>query len=243
MLILNCKLFFLAFAISYSPITVAQGLKVTSSLYLGSFNMHTSNALMDEAQVQLQENYDLPFKKSTPYPANIGFQIEILSNRSNRNWQFGGFISIISTGTRIGYSDYSGSFYFDNLVNCLIVGMMTETQLIKKDKNKLIFKGSVGYSFINNEYTTNIHLTEDNAVIHHEIYNPINLTIEPSLKYERSITNRIGVYSGVGFLIDLSGNYFSEDPENQAVISPKGDGPKVEMTGFRVHLGLTVLIF
>lgn len=87
------------------------------------------------SQEQLVLQAEIPFSTRIvqDYPAhyNLRAQAELLFNKKN---SLGVFAESMSTGGRITYSDYSGSFYLDQLVSAVQFGALYHHNLYQKNK-------------------------------------------------------------------------------------------------------------
>ena len=110
----------------------SQGIKIRLQGGLGTYSM--SDLKTFDKMVVGQ--FPLPLKKTEDFPPYGYFKGSVLF-AINQNISFGPLYAYNSTGSRHSLSDYSGVFYYDDLVQASSVGISFSYS--KEMNNKLLF--------------------------------------------------------------------------------------------------------
>ena len=220
----------------------SQNVKISVGPSFGTFSFATLKEENRAFAKSVSGSINVPMQTVTDYPSNVGLYLDITSNSNRKSWQSGGFLAINSSVSRLGYADYSGSLTYDNRVSQITLGGVFQTAISQTDYSQFQFRALVGLSFVNNTYVTSLQFVDGPKQEETESYQPINFAIMPSFRYSKVSQKNMRLFLETGYFIDLPGNLFSKDPNNQALISAQGDGPAVEMSGIRVIAGLEFLI-
>lgn len=107
----------------------------------------------------LKTQIDIPTKVTDNFP-NVPFtSAEFLFNRGS--FSFGGYFNSISTGGRIAYSDYSGSFKIDGIITSTTSGLLVNFIVQENDYANLCLDFRGGFSLLNLQLSENVTIGKD----------------------------------------------------------------------------------
>jgi hypothetical protein len=149
-------------------------------------------------------------------------------------------ISRHSTGSRISSKDYSGTYYFDNIINAWIPGIFVKVPLTSIGRVEL--EGQLEAGLIFSKARTNEYLSlYDTVFLDNEFsLKSVNQYIEPILKISYPVKRfRISCqisymlqYGKEGFKIDQPGNPQVLNPGTNTALKPEWDGLRLNLSVF-----------
>jgi hypothetical protein len=135
-----------------------------------------------------------------------------------------------TTGSRLAYSDYSGSYTFDQVLSCHSLGMRMEVLSEKNKKSELFicFVFGIGFSkwSVNEKLVVgDIHKSSS------ERFDALRPFIYPALKLRYKLTPLISLVPAVGFSLDVPTKYHVHNQKD--AITDKAaswTGPRADFT-------------
>jgi hypothetical protein len=148
------------------------------------------------------------------------------------NWYWAGpSYQYHSTGSRVGAKDYSGSYYFDQILSTHQLGLENEIRISKGLKPAIFLdiSGGVNFSTWKMEEVLEISGERDEEQSEYVAIKPFVL---PALKISYPVYKDFTVSAQAGYLFDLGGKYhLSGNKDYQSTL-------KIPWSGYRFSLGL-----
>ncbi|MDT3740294.1 MAG: hypothetical protein RO257_12435 [Candidatus Kapabacteria bacterium] len=154
----------------------------------------------------------LPFnaKITDDYPENPYFHGEILLLL--HDFELGASLSLISTGTRVYYADYSGEYKFDNVISNFEYGIIIKTPGASETQPfKVQLSGEIGVSSVDIKSTEYLRVFNDSES-NSDIFNNKILFFEFGVKLN---------YYFEGIIASVGASYVVE-PQKELTISFEG---------------------
>jgi len=152
------------------------------------------------------------------------------------NWYWAGpSYQYHSTGSRVGAKDYSGSYYFDQILSAHQLGIENEIRISKTMRPAIFLdiSGGVNFSTWKTEEVLEISGERDEDQSEYVAIKPFVL---PALKISYLVYKDFSVTAQAGYLFDLGGNYhLSGNKDYQSTL-------KIPWSGYRFSLSLEYLV-
>ena len=131
-----------------------------------------------------------------------------------------------TTGSRLGASDYSGSYTFDQILSCHSVYFQLEGTVYKMNEVafSINFSGGVQISKWN---TTEKLVLQDQSLSLFENFKGLRPFIYPSFKVSYPLTEFLSLSTSAGYSIDIGGKYKNVDQTNSEMIA-QWNGLRIE---------------
>ncbi len=199
---------------------------MTARVVYGEYRMEDHKDKQLELMRELKNTYNLPFIITNDYPAHAGY--ELLFNGAFERWTLGTKIAVRTTGGRVQYRDYSGSYSVDRQL------MITEvTEFIGlRVTNKLPFSSdlglNIGFGQTKDEYSQVIELTDGDVNTYSNQYTTITGILGPESRSQFLISNK--------FLVQVMAAYDMQFYESHDVYVVS----KPDWSGWRFGIGLGI---
>ncbi len=166
-----------------------------------SFSMNELQTLNDEF-IQDYQSYKIGMHQTARFPAYLGFMAEFYFNTAKTPYGF--FVEHTSTGSRLTYSDYSGSLTLDQLVRRNSLGILTEQTIFAK--RQIAVLASLHVSLFMNTLTLKETLTiGENSNENKTQFSGLGIGVEPGITLRKKIGNfLIGVYFAYQFDVPIT---------------------------------------
>lgn len=191
------------------------------SVGFNNFQMNSLKILNSELNQQASDNYKINTKIVDDYPPFWGYSLAYKS-KVFKYFNFGAIVGLTSTGSRINYTDYSGSYSLDNKVHCLNYGLVLDV-VANLDDNvdfNLGFEGGLLHSFLN----TKESLTIGNESQSNQYdFDAASYYLNVNLKLYHQIHESFKIGFNLGFLIDFNDYYKLTTNNNRVLVFPSNN--------------------
>lgn len=211
----------------------SQEIKLELQCGVGTYSM--SDLKMFDLQVLQQVH--LPLVQTENFPPYAFIKGAVMYG-INSMFNVGPIYSFNSTGSRYSLSDYSGSYYYEDLVQAHSVGI---SFVYYRETHMRITLGAYidgGVSFSQVQFTQHFELDEiDIEEANHVFANETRYFIEPGIRLGYPIKN---IEPGVvmGYNIPLGNNGLEEKDSEQILYLRNGDKVNSDWNGFRVSFSI-----
>jgi len=224
----------IAFVFGFTLICKAQKIEFSGSMIYGAYSMKDVSAFQQEVYEQLP----VPAKIISDFPNYFGWELKAMHRFPKLS--FGVYTSFHSTGSRISYNDYSGSFEYDQRAKITQLGLCIDYFVLPRENKWQAFLSlQVGAGW------TNFAII-DKLVVNGQTLNNRNLdfksshiTLQPGLGIKRNIGNFF-ISTQAAYLIDSASSL--KDNADLKLISNDGWPIGVDWSGLRLSIGLGVLL-
>lgn len=195
-------------------------------------------SMRDLKQFQKEVAGNLPFPVTiTSYPSFIGYEAKLLFSR--KKFEIGPWFAFNSTGGRISYSDYSGGFYYNELLQIFQFGASGALRLTEGGNrwqvNALLDLG-VGQTNYEFEFEAQVN----SAVIDSQNLEFVSFhyLAKPSISVKRILSDVFFVHGDLGFMLDSGGILKFKEDKNLNLINQNGAPIGPNWSGWRVTIGV-----
>lgn len=202
---------------------------------LGGFKMEEMKKHQSEIQIQFPTNV----KIIESFPSYWGYELSITGEV--REWlRLGGMIGITSTGGRMHYADYSGEIECDQITIAKMVALQGEVLLNPYEGPPIFFTCKTGAIFGN--YVLDVLIdVNNNQDTEHLKFVANNVFIEPGLKISQHIFSHLSATLYGGYNINVYKDELKlADNKDLFLLDNSGKVVRLDWTGFRVNLGISV---
>ena len=184
----TCFLFLLAFAFVQLK---AQTVELMFTAGMGGYSMRDLKKMNTDMQSQIPFNTKLT--NDFPMTMQYGGHFAV---RLSHNYKIGVLYAFNSTGSRITSSDYSGSYYYDNIVTGHTIGMLNGFRLYDYKAFRVDFQANIG--IVASILRLNEELTvADTTISTSAHYSAVGIFLEPRAEFSYRWKNlKTGVYLG-----------------------------------------------
>lgn len=211
------------------------GIKIQLQGGLGSYSM----ADMKDLDRFITNQITLPLHQTNNFPSYWFYKGALLFN-INRNLSFGPMYAFHSTGSRYSLADYSGQYYFDDLVQAHSLGV-TFNYLMTTDFNlNWGFYLDGGMSFSKIKFKEHLELVDiENQMNDNSYAKETSFFVEPGICFSYPIKFiEPGIH--IGYLFPVSHKGLKENESEQYFYLPDGEKAKTGWNGGRVSLAVTI---
>jgi hypothetical protein len=215
--------------------TFSKGTKIQLQGGIGTYAMSDMKSL----DRYMLNQINLPLKETNNFPPYFFHQGSILFELNNE-FSFGPMYAFHSTGSRHSLGDYSGEYYYDNLVQSHSFGLSFEYLRVTNTDLKWGAYLDGGINLSKAELTQHLELTD----IEEDFSNSTNAKetsffAEPGFRLAYTLkTVEPGFH--IGYWIPVSSKGFKEDESNEYLYLPNGNKVKSGWNGLRIGLSLTI---
>lgn len=216
-------------------VSFGKGIKVQFLGGLGTYSMSD----MKDMDRFIVDQIPLPLHETKKFPAYWFYKGALLFNVSN-NFSFGPMYAFHSTGSRYSLADYSGKYYYDDLIHAHSLGLKFDYSILTNfilncgvyldggmSFSKVQFKEHLELTEIEDQYTDNTYAKATSYFIEPGIY----------LKYPLKIIEP-GLH--IGYLFPILRKGLKEDESEQYLYLPWGEKAKSGWNGFRLSISITI---
>ncbi len=131
-----------------------------------------------------------------------------------------------TTGSRLGASDYSGSYTFDQILSCHSVYFQSEATVYKVKEAAFSINLSTGFQ-ISKWNTTEKLVLQDQSLSLYENFKGLRPFIYPSVKILYPLADFLSVSTSAGYSMDVGGKYKNVDQTGSDMIA-QWNGLRIE---------------
>lgn len=234
----------MALKISYSLLTLSsvfslssfvevqgQHLEVSAGITYGSFKMEEVISFQQEIVRQLP----VSAQTMSDFPNHYGFESKFTYKLSQ--FSLGLFGSFISSGSRVSYNDYSGSFEYNQIAKLTQLGLSSEYFLSKNTGSDWQFSPSLQVGIGKTSFNINDQMIVGGSILLEDNLNftSSHITINPGFNIRRTF-NKFFIKTNFGYLIDLPGFLEYSEDKRLNLINENKDPIGVDWSGFRISL-------
>ncbi|MCY1718779.1 hypothetical protein OU798_00390 [Prolixibacteraceae bacterium Z1-6] len=213
----------------------SKGIKLQLQGGLGTYAM-TDMKLFDSYMLN---QITIPLKQTENFPAYWFYQGSLLVEINNE-LSFGPMYAFHSTGSRHSLADYSGKYYFDNLVQAHSVGLSFEYLRTTGTNLKWGAYLDGGMNFSKMQFTQHLELTDvDDEFTNDNFAKETSYFAEPGIRLAYPL-KIIEPGFHLGYWIPVSGKGFKDDKSGDFLYLPNGNKLKSGWNGLRIGLSLTI---
>ncbi len=170
----------------------------------------------------------LPFEVQTinDFPSTICYGGYVLTPL-NSWFSLGLNYQYYTTGSRLGASDYSGSYSFDQIISAHAPGIHVEILLRQSKYYLFYFEGIAGVQLAKWKLSEKTKLGDQQQIDNKEL-NAKKPFIFPRLKIMYPLTDHLGLVATAGYSFDLGGKYrLSDDTQSKSTTKVPFSGLKL----------------
>jgi hypothetical protein len=204
----------------------AQKVELMFTTGMATYSMRDLKKMNDDLQAQI------PFSTSVTdnFPMTFQFGGHFAVQLSN-NYKIGILYAYNSTGSRLTSSDYSGSYYFDNIVTGHTIGMLNGFRVYSHEAFRIDFQANIGVvaSILKMNEALNVADTSMSASSH---FTATGIFLEPRFEGSYQWKHlKVGAY--LGYLVNPMGKITDDDGQkSSATINWSG-------LRFGIEIGIT----
>lgn len=227
---------FCIFSFFFSSAGYSQDIGIT--IGYGTFKMEDLKALNEEIASQ---NQSLGLKTTNNFPGFLILGANGFAPISEK-FELGGQISLASTGSRMAYSDYSGSMTIDQKLYGVNVGVTPRVILEQDQKNMISLEGTTGITVSGHSIKSSLQVGDetDSDLVK---FSSLNLFFEPGFRYGRILGEsplRISVRMAYNINVVKGKLLFSDDKE--AFLTVNEEPAHADWSGFRTEINFSYII-
>jgi len=222
-------------AFTLHPSIYAKGIKLQLQSGVGTYSMSD----MKSFDLFMISQIPLPLQETRNFPAYWYYQGALLFE-INDHLSLGPMYAFHSTGSRHSLADYSGQYYFDDMIHSHSIGLTTEYLRQTSNNLKLGAYLDTGISFSKATFKQYLELTEIEG--NSSFKNNASETgyfVEPGFRVAYPI-RFIEPGFHIGYYFPVYSNGFKENEEDQSLYLSNGDKLKSGWNGIRIGLSLTI---
>lgn len=224
------KLFFQLIILALGFNTLAQ--ESRPKLKLGAFGGFANYSFENLEKLNDEVINQLPFDVVVidNFPSRIFFGGHVLIRVANW-YSVGPAFEFHSTGSRVGASDYSGSYHFDQILSTHQLGIENEIRISKNIKPAVFIEISGGVNFSSWKMEEVLDIGEEKQE-DKSSYDAVKPFVYPAMKIAYPVYKDFSAFAKAGYLFDLGGKYhLSGNKDYQSTL-------KIPWNGLRLSLGL-----
>lgn len=206
---------------------------VALGMNYGSYSMSKAKIFQQEILMQT------PFgeKTTSTFPSYFGFEGKLLFKV--RRARLGAFASLNSTGSRASYSDYSGSFIYDQRAKVVLFGFASEIRLNQPGLSwDPFFAAQLGFGKSTFTLSDQLIVGGKQILLENESFKSGHVTILPSFGVRKFFLKRFFVSGTLGYAVDLGSQLEQKDGDYLHLKS--GDLLTLDWSGVRIGLSTGV---
>ena len=183
-----------------SPNLFCEDFKLELQIGYASFGMNT---LKNLNQTFIETS---PFKSQVvdDFPMYLNYQLNMLFPVETIDFGFG--FGYVSCGSRVGYSDYSGVYNYDQLVDAVNIAGLFGFDVFNINKLKLKLMFEAGYLFSDLELKEYIKIA-DTSISSSNSFNAEGFYFKPGIKLDYNFYNSFTFGANISYFIDLEPNF------------------------------------
>lgn len=198
---------------------------------------------MDQLRKQ-QDNFqaEIPFdaKMVKDYPAYYNVKGKVEFHISDKH-TVGSYVESMSTGARLTYSDYSGSFYLDQLVSATHVGGLYHYRFYKQNNFTAHTGLFTGLIFTKHSVESRLRVYDDydQKILH---LRSLGVGAEPSisLRYHYKFLH---LESSLSYLLNTNSSFHFKDYDDATYQDKEGNHIRANWSGLRAGISIGISLF
>lgn len=210
-----------------------------------SYNSYTMGD-MKELQIKAQEDAGIEGKIVDAFPMHFGFSAQINIKEIDLNEakvELGANVSYMSSGSRINYSDYSGYFNFDQLVNRTSIAGIARVFLKPEKKFSYGPEVNVIGSLSNLSFETDLNLYNSARNTDDLRFSSRSLQLRVNWLSRFNFLQKFYIINKVGYEIDIySGKLIFSQNSDAHLLNVRNDPARLDWSGFRINLGVGIYL-
>lgn len=228
--------YILSFLFFASSVSCISQVRISVSTGIAGFAMND----MARHQNELREQFPVDVKVIEAFP--LFWYYELAGNTEvTKRLRLGALVGYTSTGGRMHYNDYSGTITCDQLTTTVYVGASGE-MLVNAEKWIVSLNWKAGGTF--GSYDLDLFLRVDSQSDSENVkFRSTNLFAEPGLTLSKHLFSGLSATIYAGYNINfIKGKLALKEDRELHLIDNAGDNVNLDWTGFRVAVGLSVLL-
>ena len=162
------------------------------------------------------------------FPSTFFLGVHLAYKKSPR-FYFGPDYQFHTTGSRLGYKDYSGSYSYDQILSCNSIALKIENFLFKTGVTLFGLSMTSGVNLSNWKIIEKVTVGKQIESSLTKLF-AVRPFIYPSIKLKYSIIEFLSISMAAGYSIDLGGKYRIKYPDKSTFdLTAKWTGPRVEL--------------
>lgn len=230
----------IAFFIFSIPTLVAQNYRIAFNCTYGGYSLTDMKSFQQELYEDARENLELPFDILYDFPAYLGYELH--GTLSYEKSEFGIHLASRSTGGRISYGDYSGTYNVDSNLNGLEVAGLIGYKLNQSDASDVGIRANLGVSFNSFDLASNIQLSEQPTNTDNLEFSSINALIGISMYFRVYFFKNVFLDAHLGYDLHIPGNLKLSTNKDYFLTFNDGDEVVMDWSGIRAGLGIGIRI-
>lgn len=202
---------------------------------LSTFQMETLKGLNQDLNAETSKRLSLNTQITDNFPSFLWYNLSIKTNYSN-NYHFGGVIGLVSTGSRISYADYSGTYSLDNNVYGVNLGLAIDIVYPLNEE----FDTQIGLEsgvLVSNFTSSEKYVIDKISQDFNYLFSATSVYMNAKGKLTYKIKDYIKIGLVIGYMYDISSNYHLSSNSNAILTRPSNNMPvSTEWTGIRSGL-------
>lgn len=218
-------------------ISVSKGIKLQLRGGIGTYSM-TDLKTIDNLVIN---QISLPLHQTENFPAYWFFKGALLFD-VNEHFSMGPIYGFNSTGSRYSLADYSGKFYYDNMVQNHSVGLsFCYSRPTEFNLNWGVYLDG-GINFSEMQLTQHLELTEvEDQQTEKNRAKETGYFVEPGIQISYPY-KRFEPGLHIGYHVPLSNSGLKENDSNDFFYLPNGDKASCRWNGIRATISLTIYL-
>jgi len=207
------------------------------SVGYGTYSMQDLKLLNKEMTKQQQ---DVKLQTTSNFPGFAIFSLYTLLPVTN-SFQLGGNFCLSSTGSRLAYSDYSGSLHVDQKLSGISLCITPSFFLMHQEKNQLWLDCRIGSILTAHslEQSVDLNGTRDASVYE---FRSVNIFVEPGCRYGRTLgTSPFRISFRVAYNLNAVKGKLVFTENNNAYLQVNGGIAHADWSGIRTEMGFSYL--
>jgi len=152
-----------------------------------------------------------------------------LTYKVSPRFYFGPDYQFHTTGSRLGYKDYSGSYSFDQILSCNSIALKIENLLSRKAITSFGLGMTSGINLSSWKMIEKVTIGKQIESSLTRLF-AVRPFIYPSINLKHSIIDALAISIAAGYSIDLGGKYRIKSPyKSTSDLIAKWTGPRVEL--------------
>ena len=225
----------LIFAHSASAQHYGQHLDISLNAGYATFNLDQ----LKSYQQRFLEQSPLPAKITNDFPGYLNLSLDAAFYDSA--YYVGMMLGHTSTGGRIAYSDYSGSYDYDQLVRMTYAGVFGGFRILETKAGAFFF-GATLLTYLNRvdlKYTETV--ADDSYAYTTKLWS-VNLSFGPYLQYQKRV-GKLTYKASAGYEFHYAPNLFFRHEDSEEYVGPDGQSMNANASGARFNVGVGYALF
>ena len=213
--------------------SIAQKVGIAFNVNYGNYNMNEIHQFQDE----LIESFPVKAKKMSSFPAFVGYDGRLFLAIKRMNVGIVG--SFNSTGSRISYSDYSGSIAIDQLAKLKALGAFVEYTISDRSEkwepfvSLMMLRGK-------SSYTLDARMKVGEEASDEQLdFESNHILLNPAFGIRRNVRS-FYASATVGYVLDSSEDLRYEKDHKLRLLNEDNEPVGLDWSGFRLGLSIGV---